>query len=128
MKRVSSVLAFGLTVALAACLVQAKPKGATPAKPADAPKKDPATVGLVLKVVENNITVQTYGRNAGEVVVPTDAKTVIQFNGKAILVADIKPGMEIVATPNTGTAQKILVDDPAKAKPKKQKKEKKPAA
>ena len=103
MKPFATVLALTLALALAAASAHA----AKPDKAARAAKRDQAGVsGTVLKVADGVITLQTRGKKAAEVNVTTDANT--KFEGVASA-ADIKPGMQLVASPNAGTAQKIVV-------------------
>jgi hypothetical protein len=126
-RRLVGVLMLGLAVGFTA---SAKDKvGATPA-PAE--KKVLDVVGTVLKTDGPNLVVQTRGKNASEVTVVTDANTKFELKGNAAALKDIKPGMQVVVTPNTGTAQKVVATetltkkDKEKAKKKKDK-EKKPA-
>jgi len=106
MKRISVVLALVLVVGLATGSASAA-KVDKANKANKAGKKDHAAVaGLVQKVDGANITVQPRGKNATPVTVTTDAST--KFEGVASI-TDIKPGMRINATPETGTATKVIV-------------------
>jgi hypothetical protein len=126
MKRLIGVLMLTLAVAFTAF---AKDKGATPAPGTE--KKPAEVVGTVLKTDGSNLVVQTRGKNAGEVTVVTDANTKFELKGNAAALKDIKPGMQVVITPVTGTAQKVVVADAGKKEKdkgkKKKDKEKKPA-
>jgi hypothetical protein len=107
MKRFSSILVSALVIALGAGISQAAPKGNKPAKPDKAGKREHTGVaGIVSKVEGSNIVVQTRGKNGAEVTIATDGST--KFEGVNAL-ADIKAGMRVMATPNTGTAQKVIV-------------------
>ena len=105
MKRFAMVLALGLVVALAAT-------SALAAKPDKAGKgegkagRHDGVMGVVLKVENGSITVQGRGKKGTETTITTDANT--KFVGVASA-ADIKPGMRVMATPATGTAQKVVV-------------------
>jgi hypothetical protein len=111
MKRIAAVvLALGLVFAVGATSAEAaKPdkaaKQAAKADKAGKRNKD-AVAGTVLKIENNTITLQGRGKNGAESVVQTDDKT--KFEGVASL-ADIKPGMRVMVTPNTGTAEKVIV-------------------
>jgi len=125
MNRLTTLIALALCLALSAGVAQAKAKGA-PATPKDDAKKEKenTVVGTVLKVDGTNITIKTRGKNAGEVVIATDAKTEFQFNGKTATIEKIKPGQELVVTPAataTAPAEKISATDDTKKKPKKKK-------
>lgn len=110
MKRLFTVLALGLVLAVGATSAQAA-KGDKAAKKADkagkAGKRD-AAMGTVLKVDNGTITIQGRGKNGAETTITTDANT--KFEGVASA-ADIKPGMHVMATPSTGTALKVTVRD-----------------
>ena len=119
MTAIRNMLAVCLIVVLSGVLAYAKAKGADPAEP----KKEPtAVVGTVLKVEGPKITLQTRGKGAGELTVVTDAKTQFEAKGKPVVLADIKPGHEVLVTPPTGTAQKVVVVEDPKGKNKKKKK------
>jgi hypothetical protein len=128
MKRLTPLLAATLAMVLSVGVAYAKPKGATPPKDPNAKKERAAVVGTVKKIEAGNITVQTHGKNAGEIVVATDTKTQYEIDGAAVAIEKIKPGMQVVITPPTGTAQKVIVADPGKAKDKKKDKAKKDAS
>ena len=115
-------LMFGLSIALLTGIASAKPKGATPPKDPAQKKENPGVVGTVLKTDGANIVLQTHGKNSAEVTVVTDAKTQFELKGAAAKFADIKPGMQVVVTPPTGTAQKVVVAEQVKTKKDKKKK------
>jgi hypothetical protein len=116
MKTVRALLAFVLALGLSAGVSFAKKPDSGP-KP---PKPPEPLVGIVLKVDGPKIVIQTRGKTAGEVRVVTDANTKYEAKGKAAALTDIKPGQEVVITPPTGTAQKVVVaDEPGKKKKKK---------
>jgi len=111
MTRVATVLALGLVLAVGASSAEAaKPdraaKRAAKADRAGKGKKANAVAGTVLKVENNMITIQGRGKNAAESLVQTDDKT--KFEGVASI-ADVKPGMRVIVTPSTGTAEKVVV-------------------
>jgi hypothetical protein len=111
MKRFATMVALGLVLAVGAGSAQAaKPaKGDKEArKAARQEKRGGAAMGVVLKVGENQITLQGRGKQAAETVVTVDGNT--KYEGVASL-ADIKPGMRVMVTPGTGTAQKIVVHE-----------------
>lgn len=112
MKRFVTVIAVALTLALAGTYAHAaKPEKAAAKgdKAARAAKRAEGGIGgTVLKVADGVITLQTRGKKAAEVNVTVDANT--KFEGVASA-ADIKPGMQVMATPNGGTAQKVVVRD-----------------
>lgn len=107
MKRLASIAALALAIAFGAAGTAeagAKNKAARADK---AGKRDQAGVaGVVASVTGTNISVQTRGKKGGEIVIATDETT--KFEGVASL-ADVKAGMHVVATPITGTAQKVVV-------------------
>jgi hypothetical protein len=109
MKRIATTFVLTLILSLVAAQAQAG-KNAKPAKADRAAKKDQkGVVGTVLKVDGSNIVVQGKGKNAGEVTIATDASTKFQVKGKEGTIADVKAGAVVVASPATGTAQKIVV-------------------
>ncbi len=122
MKRFSAFLSFVLAIVVGVGLVQAKPKGATPPKDPSQKRDQNTLVGTVVKVDGQNINLMTHGKNGGEVTVPTDAKTEFEVNGAKSSLEKIKPGMQVVVTPNTGIAQKIVVSEEGKKKAKDKKK------
>jgi hypothetical protein len=125
MTRFTRLSCLLLPLLAAAFTTAAKPKGAEPPK-TDKPRKVAAErVGLVLKVESNQLTVQTYGKARSELVIPVDPKTQVQVDGAPAALADVKPGMQVVVSPLTGTAQKILARQEGKKK-KKDKGEKSP--
>jgi len=79
----------------------------------DAPK---TLVGTVVKVDGANVTVKVADKEAvvptKEVVVATDEKTAVTVDGKEAKVADLKAGMAVTVTPDTGTATKIVATTP----------------
>jgi hypothetical protein len=72
----------------------------------DAPK---SLAGTVVKVDGANVTVKAADK---EVVVATDENTAVTVDGKAAKVADLKAGMAVTVTPETGTATKIVATTP----------------
>jgi hypothetical protein len=112
MKRFWSVLALALVIALGAGSAFAAGKGNKPNKPNKADKQQHKGVaGTVTKIDGTSIIVQTRGKNGAEVTITTDDKT--KFEG-VNAVTDIKPGMRVMATPDTGTAQKVIVREAGK--------------
>ena len=107
MKRFTSLLALALVLALSAGVAQAG-KGNKADKPAKAGKVDRknGVVGTVVKSDASSITVQTRGKKGAEVTVAIDANT--KFEG-VTAATDLKVGQHIIATPNTGTATKVVV-------------------
>ena len=122
MKRFTALLSFVLAVVVGVGMVQAKPKGATPPKDPNQKKSAESIVGTVLKVDGQNNNLQTHGKNSGEVTVTTDAKTEFEVNGAKSSLEKIKPGMQVVVTPPTGIAQKVVVSEEGKKKAKDKKK------
>jgi hypothetical protein len=123
MRHTTRILALTLTITLATASAQAKPKGATPPKDATEKKDKVANiVGTVLKTDGPKIVLQTHGKQAAEVTVVTDANTHYELNGAVTALDKIKPGMQLVVTPATGTAQKIMITDQPKKSGKKDKK------
>lgn len=122
MKRFTSMLALALVLSLGAGVSEAGKgnKAAKPANPDKAAKKDQKGVmGVVTKVDGATIMVQPRGKNAAEVTIITDATTKFDVNGKPGTIDDIKTGAHVIASPSTGTAQKVSVkggkgDRPAK--------------
>lgn len=106
MTRTLRALALALTIALTTPAALAKPKTGEPPKPPK--KKEERVVGVLLKVVENKLTLQTFGKTAGEVTVVTDKNTKFSLEAEPAALADIKPGLQIVATPATGVAKSIV--------------------
>jgi len=117
---------FCLTLLLALApttFAKKAPDGTKPSKPNKTTKPAPTErVGLIKKVEPTQITLQTYGKVPAELVIPVDAKTQIQVNGDTATLADVKPGMEAVVSPLTGTAQKLLAQKEGKKKKDKDKK------
>ena len=124
MARLAGILSFALLLALITPLSLAKPKDGEPPKP---PKKKDADalVGILLKVEGTDLVVQTHGKNATEVTVKTDKNTKFELADKPITLADVKPGMQIVATPPTGVAQKVVAEKILSDKKKTKEKDKK---
>jgi len=79
----------------------------------DAPK---CLAGTVVKVDGANVTVRVVDKEAvvatREVVVATDKKTAVTVDGAEAKVADLKAGMAVTVTPDTGTAAKIVATTP----------------
>jgi hypothetical protein len=114
MKFTRTFVAVALVLGLSVGLAYAKKPDTTPK-----PKKEPEPlVGTVLKVDGPKIVIQTRGKTAGEVTVVTDAKTAFEVKGKTAAITDLKPGQQVVVTPPTGTAQKIVVAEDGKGKGK----------
>jgi len=80
---------------------------------ADAPKKGGRQKGLrgkVVKVDGSNVVITTHARGekeAKEVTVATDEKTVVTIDKKEAKVADLKADMFVHVSPAEGTATKI---------------------
>ena len=72
----------------------------------DAPK---SLTGTVVKVDGANVTVKAADK---EVVVVTDENTAVTVDGAEAKVADLKAGMAVIVTPDTGTATKIVATTP----------------
>jgi hypothetical protein len=107
MKRYTTLIALALVLALGAGVAQAG-KGNKADKPNKADKvgKKEGVVGTVVKADATSITVQTRGKKGAEVTIAIDANT--KFEGVAAA-ADLKAGQRVIATPNVGTATKIVV-------------------
>jgi hypothetical protein len=112
MKRFLTIASVALALVLGAASTQAaKPNKADKADKA-AKRNADAVTGKVQKVAGNTLTVLAgRGKKAAEVTVTTDADTKVKVNGQDGTLAQIKPGMRIVATPNTGTAKMIRAND-----------------
>src|SRR4051812_28195392 len=121
MPRFTSILTVALLLSAATLPASAKAKGAEPAKPAKPKQAAAERVGLVLKVEATQLTLQTYGKAQAELVIPVDAKTQVLVNGDAAVLTDIKPGMQVVVSPATGTAQKVMAHKEGKKKKDKKK-------
>ena len=115
MKRILTLASVVLALTLVTGTAQAA-KGNKANKGDKAAKRDPnSVVGKVQKVDGNTLTLlQGHGKKAGEVTITTDASTKIRVNGQDGKLADIKPGMRVVASPNTGTATKVVAMTPKK--------------
>ena len=116
MKPLSLALAAGLTLGLLAPLASGKSKPPPTKEELERKAANTPVVGTVLKVEGKNITIQTRGKNAGEVKVETDTKTVFELNDAIVTIDKVKPGMELAALPNKGVAKKVAVDDLKKKK------------
>jgi hypothetical protein len=119
MKRLITLASVLLALTLVTPAAHAKGvKGDKPNKGDKAAKRDPnSVVGKVDKVDGNTLTLlQGHGKKAATVTVTTDANTKIRVNGQDAKLADIKPGMRVVASPNTGTATKVVAMTPKKDK------------
>jgi len=124
MKALPTLLVTVLSMGLIGMFASAK----TPPTPEEIAKKAAEEaakpiVGTVVKVDGSNIVIKTHGKNAGEVTIPTDAKTQFELNDAPASLDKVKAGYEVAATPKTGIAKKVLIDD--LKKPKKTKKDKK---
>ena len=127
MPRALPFVCLTLCLALATSATFAK-KAPDPGKPNKPAKPAPIErVGLIKKVEPTQITLQTYGKVPSELVIPIDAKTQIQVNGETATLAEVKPGMDAVVSPLTGTAQKLLAQKEGKKKKDKKKDKTSPA-
>ena len=116
MKRILTLASLVLALTLVTGTAQAA-KGNKANKGEKAAKRDPnSVVGRVEKVDGNTLTLQGHGKKAAEVTVTIDANTKILINGQDGKLTDIKPGMRVVASPNTGTATKVVANTPKKDK------------
>jgi hypothetical protein len=122
MKRFLTVASVVFVLALGGASAQAGKgnKADKAAKGDKAAKRDAnAVAGKVQKVDGTTLTVLSgHGKKAAEVTVTTDASTKVKINGQDGTLAQIKPGMRVVATPNTGTAQTIRAMDAREGKGK----------
>jgi hypothetical protein len=119
MKRILTLASIVLALTLVTGTAHAKGvKGDKANKGDKTAKRDPnSVVGKVQKVDGNTLTVlQGHGKKAGEVTITTDANTKIRVNGQDAKLTDIKPGMRVVASPNTGTATKVVANTAKKDK------------
>src|SRR3954447_6269196 len=100
MKRFLTVASVALVLALGAASAQAG-KADKPNKADKAAKRNAdAVAGKVQKVDGNTLTVLAgRGKKAAEVTVTTDAETKVKVNGQDGTLAQIRPGMHVVATP-----------------------------
>jgi hypothetical protein len=74
----------------------------------DAPARPRGVFGTLVKVDGKNLVITTgRGDAAKEVTVATDDKTEFVVDAEAGKLADLKPEMRIMATPDTGTATKV---------------------
>src|SRR4051812_21326281 len=115
MKRFLTVLSVALVIALGTASAQAG-KGNKADKPNKADKaakrNADAVTGNVQKVDGTTLTVLAgRGKKAAEVTVTTDAETKVKVNGQDGTLAQIKPGMRVVASPNNGTATTVRAMD-----------------
>jgi hypothetical protein len=122
MPAAARAVAIALLIALVVPAAHAKPKAGEPPKPPK--KKESVVVGILVKVEENKLVLETHGKNAGEATVVTDKNTKFELEDAAATLADLKPGVQIVATPATGVAQKVVATKIDKDKGKKKKKDK----
>jgi hypothetical protein len=108
MKRFTTLLALAFVIVLGANVSYAAKgdKAANKAAKGDRPNKKDSVIGTVVKADATSITVQTRGKKGAEVTVTVDANT--KFEG-VTGAADLKAGQHIVATPNVGTATKVVV-------------------
>jgi hypothetical protein len=100
--KVAEMLAMLGVLSLATCAMAAE-GDKKPAHPA-------GLRGKVVKVDGANVVIMTRARDAKEgkeVTVATDDKTAVTIDGKDAKVADLKAGMYVSITPETGTATKI---------------------
>ena len=122
MKRFLTIasLTFALSVGAGAAYA-GKNDANKPAKGDRAAKRDAdAVTGLVQKVDGDKLTVLAgRGKKAAEVTVTTDASTKVKVNGQDGKLDQIKPGMRVVAKPNTGTAKTVVARDAGERKNKK---------
>jgi len=81
-------------------------------------EKKPSVSGVVVKVEGEKLVVKVApkGGDAKEVTVTTDNKTKVTLDGKKAALGDLKEGMKVKVTPDTGTAQKIDAKTPGKAR------------
>ena len=65
--------------------------------------------GIVVKVEGTNLVIKVRQKEGEpkEVTVATDEKTEVMLDGKAAKLADLKPEMRVMVTPETGTAEKV---------------------
>jgi hypothetical protein len=112
MQRFLTLASVALVLALGTASAQAG-KGDKPNKGDKAAKRDPnSVIGKVQKVDGNTLTVLAgHGKKAAEVTVTTDANTKVKVNGQDGTLAQIKPGMRVVASPNNGTATTVRAMD-----------------
>ena len=90
--------------------------GAGYAKEKAAGEKKPAVLrGEVVRVDGTNLTVKV-GKEAKEVTVATDDKTVVVIEGNTAKLSELKAGQKVVVTPAHGTATRIEVPKPRAAK------------
>ena len=90
----------------------------------DAPKRTRTrgVYGKIVKVDGTNITVASRTRGSKdtkEVIVATDAKTVVTIDGEASSVDKLAKDMHVRITPATGTAAKISASTKARERRKK---------
>lgn len=117
MMRLILVLCLTVGLAFTAGTTSAAPKAAGPSK-AEKPKKPDPRVGTLMKVTEGRLVVRTYGKVVVDIAVPINAKTQYWLEGKAATLAQLKPGMQLVITPETGMAQKVMAQKIGKKKKK----------
>lgn len=113
MHRFVTVAAVALVLALGTASAHAaKGNKADKAAKGDKAAKRDSVVGTVQKIDGNSLTVLAgRGKKAAEVTVTTDASTKVKVNGQDGTLAQIKPGMHVVASPNNGTATTLHATD-----------------
>src|SRR3954454_10053714 len=115
MQRFITVTAVALLLALGTASAHAGKgnKAEKAAKGDKAAKHDPnSVIGKVQKVDGTTLTVLAgRGKKAAEVIVTTDASAKVKVNGQDGTLAQIKPGMHVVASPNNGTATTVHATD-----------------
>jgi hypothetical protein len=119
MKRFITIASLALALSVGAGVAEAgKNNPNKPAKGDRAAKRDAdAVIGKVQKVEGDKlITSAGRGKKAAEVTVTTDADTKVKVNGQDGKLDQIKPGMRVVAKPNTGTAKTIVARDAGERK------------
>jgi len=107
MKKIVVLLLAGCLVMGLACMAAM----AADEKPAE----QKSLHGKVVKVDGTNLIVSVKERGAKEakeVTVATDDKTVVTLDGKDAKLADLTAGMRVKVTPATGTATKIEAKTP----------------
>ena len=122
MKRFLTIASVTLALVLGAGVAEAgKNNPNKPAKGERAAKRDAdAVTGKVQKVEGDKLIVLAgRGKKAAEVTVTTDANTKVKVNGEVAKLDQIKPGMRVVAKPNTGTAKTVVARDAGERKNKK---------
>lgn len=109
MKRVLALLALSMVLSLGSTSALAA-KANKLSKADKQAKKDQHVAGTVVKVDGMNIVVKTRGKQGSEVTVTTDANTTFTMGRKKdATISDVKEGENVVVSPATGTAQKVLI-------------------